>query len=135
MNADTIERARAAIARLRETEREATPGPWVARRANAFGTRGDSIGARQDTDAAAIVALRNAAPALLALAEAVAGLADGDEWWRYCAADFDGGTASCIGCGALRAGGFYNGHASDCPALALDAALAALADDTREVTR
>lgn len=144
MKDDTITRVRAALARLAEVEREATPGPWFVRDTarivhghtvidldSDLDIACDSLGiSGLDADAAAIVALRNAAPALLALAEAVAGLADGDEWWRYCAADFDGGTASCIGCGALRAGGFYNGHASDCPALALDAALAALADDT-----
>lgn len=139
MTDDTLTRVRATLARLAEAERAATPGPWECSHGGYIGTAGTASGPHvltgyefdiDDTDAAAIVALRNAAPALLALAEAVAGLADGDEWWRYCAADFDGGTASCIGCGALRAGGFYNGHASDCPALALDAALAALADDT-----
>lgn len=76
MTDGTLTRVRAALARLAEVEREATPGPW--NNDDPWGNRqiegpGMTIydeGGHSAEDAAAIVALRNAAPALLALAEA-----------------------------------------------------------------
>lgn len=84
MTDDTLTRVRAALARLAEVEREATPGPWFVRDTarivhghtvidldSDLDIACDSLGiSGLDADAAAIVALRNAAPALLALAEA-----------------------------------------------------------------
>lgn len=98
MNADTIERARAAIERLAAVEREATPGPWAAgwngdpdadgkdaaapygivawNNGNVAELAPNPYGHAQDwpaveANAAAIVALRNAAPVLIELARAV----------------------------------------------------------------
>jgi len=140
MTDDTLTRARAALARLAEVEREATPGPWAASHRHVDRTADDDedcgLGLEvygpppasgrgqfeRGADARVIAVGRNALPALLALAEATARLEE-KNWWVegkmvwYCvlcrSEDFD--------------------HRPDCPAVAIDAALAALADATGEV--
>lgn len=118
---DAATRARAVLARLRE---DAAESKWIHVAASM------DAGKWRATLPAHTTRLLGAAPALIRLAEAVARLAaDGDEWWYYRAADHDDGTPSCIGCGQLdwRPDALNAGHDSDCPALAIDAALADLA--------
>lgn len=140
MDAAVLADARRAIEGLRSAEAAATPGPW--REAYADSNKGwifqgsgplPVVAAfHRDPllDIPAIVALRNAAPALLALAEAVGWLTDDDdEWWYYREPGWDESTPSCIACGPLnwRAGELNAGHAANCPALAINAALADIA--------
>lgn len=149
---DTLARARERLAALRAAEGAATAGPWArcgcGACSNVFGAGGevfvhtapditvvDPVPDDGRPDASAIVALRNAAPALLDLADAVARLAGrepdrrGEPWWLA----QDECTAYCIGCleeaGMCKRGAEDVVHAPDCPALAIDAALARLAGE------
>lgn len=76
-----------------------------------------------------LVTVLRATTDLIALAEAVGRLAEGDEWWYFREPGWEESIPSCIGCGALNwaPGSLSMGHAPDCPALAIDAALAELA--------
>ena len=162
MSNDTLARARAVVARLAEAEGKATARPWSTTPVENYGdpntgyshlwtdsavfcepgVDGHVAGIIAEPDlpgdmvtcenAAAIVALRNAAPALIALAEAVGRLVeirakmwtDSDceaDLWRKEIAWNDGANMICVACGA------FDECAPDCPALAIDRALAELA--------
>lgn len=140
MNADMLDAARAAIERDRGIEARMTPGEWASGIYRGNGVEVVAAGyvearAYGDTtyagrNAAGIARARNRWPLYLALSEAVARLVayqandTGDAespWWAW---------GHCLGCGA-EAGPPNNmgyNHADDCPALAIDAALAALAE-------
>lgn len=166
MNDLELARARAVIEALREAERAATPGPWVEMDyadptvvplaagivPGAFGDAdaedsGDVFysatfaGApRAERNMAAIVALRNAAPALLALAEAarrMASIQPGDEddeqgaWWIMGGVEVGEARTWCFSCGSEgpEEAAHYAElvHDPRCPAMAIDRALADLA--------
>lgn len=132
MTADQLTAIRARLDALAEVEAQATRGPWRTKGhptgppivAGAWDVIVYDEGAPGEEDAAAIVALRNAAPALLALAEAAVRLVAAHRWP-------DGGGEhyiQCVGCGGHAWRPTMIAHATDCPAVAVDAALAALAD-------
>lgn len=135
---DTLARARERLAALRAAEGAATPGPWIdAGDGEALGDGGEGgyvFFHAVDADMDAIVALRNAAPALLDLADAVArltvapGATRATPWWLYASVSAHW---MCSGCGRELDGLTDRGgaHAPDCPALAIDAALARLAGE------
>lgn len=114
---DTLTRARAVLATIRAT-REA--GYLAASEA-------------WDEAFAPVIEL-DATPVLVRLAEAVGRLAGdgGDPWWEYRAASWGDPEPTCIGCGGERSWDYKAAadvwkHDGDCPALAIDAALAELA--------
>lgn len=153
MTTDNLTRARAVLAGLAEAEGQATPGPWhsdwydwyigigsAGELCNVLQAGGDGEPqlAISPEDMAAIVALRNAAAPLLALAEAVGRLVATEgsaPWWfEWELGGTEGAYAICKHCD----GKVYIRHVDeldyaalphddDCPALAIDAALAELA--------
>lgn len=113
MTDDTITRARAAVARLRgaDSYTDAYRKPPAER---------VTVGEQ------ALGEMLDAVPALLVLAEAAGRLAEGKvksaPWWRVFWWN-DSGYDICAGCLEPT----YKRHDPDCPALAIDAALADLA--------
>lgn len=136
MEADVLARARAVVDGLREAEGKATPGPWREKQEGddrfdpyiwapvpKFGEDFviSSEGDHDPADVAAIVALRNATPALLACAEFVLAIVDEEG-----VALPSEGVSACSTCEEWNDTGE---HAPGCPwgkGLAARSALAAL---------
>lgn len=157
MDDSELARARRVIDALREVEGKASPGPWRERQegddrfdpyvwaSEAGSVSGDNFvisseGDHDPADVAAIVALRNAAGPLLALAEAarrVASIRPGDDddeegaWWIMGGVEVGEARTWCLSCGeeGPEEAAHYAQlvHDPDCPAVELDRALANLA--------
>lgn len=112
------------LAAIRARCDAATPGPWRRGIGNqsrlTYSPHKDIIADAGPVNGTLIAHARADVPALLAVAEAAARLAGlASPWWAW---------GECVGCGAEAGPPNLTGynHADDCPALALDAALAAL---------
>ncbi|MEO8082536.1 MAG: hypothetical protein ABI780_01805 [Ardenticatenales bacterium] len=155
MDDTTLARARAAIDALAAVEAEATAGPWrKPHRGWVFQGEGKvpaiaEVYREPDADAVAIAVLRNAAPALLALARACADM-DPSIFREHLPRRLEApgrweAGYRCRACGSqtlhliwdnrrtkptgVATRTYHEPHAPDCPALAIDAALAALVGD------
>lgn len=138
MDDDTLARARRVVEGLRAAEEA-----WLDL-VNAYPENGMSNDADDLTDRICDARERfvdrlmpDAAPALIALAAAVGRLVDerrkrGSDPWYLQFGWNDDAYMPCIGCELMNLDARTGDHAPDCPALAIDAALAqlaALADD------